>query len=154
MFTCDGEKILEGPSDYAGTIFPWIMVMGEEVIIEGRHYWWGMVRHAKDAQRNYNVSKTAIAETIAQAPKAKYWATVEQAKGHTANWQEADRKNFPYQLYTPDPMASTRTPPAERRGISGRRFGWSRPECDRGEGQFGDSAITRPARGASAPRTS
>lgn len=105
MFICDGSEILEGPTEWPGSIFPWVMVMGEEVVIEGRHYWWGMIRHAKDAQRNFNVSKTAIAETIAQTPKSKWWATTTQAKGHQGEWAVADRENFPFMLYSPDPQA-------------------------------------------------
>lgn len=106
MFTCSGAEILEGPKEWAGRKFPWVMVYGEFKNIEGRNYWWGLPRFAKDAQRNYNISKTAIAETIAQAPKAKWWATSTQAAGHTNEWAEADRKNFPYLLYESDPMAS------------------------------------------------
>jgi len=105
MFIASGMEILEGPVEWAGRHFPWIMVHGEHKIIEGRQYWWGIVRFAKDAQRSLNVSKTAIAETIAQSPKAKWWATSAQAAGHSNEWAEADFKNFPYLLYEADPAA-------------------------------------------------
>ena len=105
MVVASGEKILEGPVEWAGSKFPWVMLHGEFKNIEGRNYWWGLVRHAKDAQRNFNISRTAIAETIAQAPKAKFWATSKQAAGHTDEWAEADKKNFPYLLYESDPQA-------------------------------------------------
>jgi hypothetical protein len=105
MVVVSGEEILEGPVKWAGSKFPFIMIYGERKVIEGRTYWWGLTRFAKDAQRNFNVSKTAIAETIAQAPKAKWWATSKQAAGHTDEWAEADRKNFPYLLYEADPQA-------------------------------------------------
>jgi hypothetical protein len=105
MIVCSGERILEGPVEWAGTMFPWVIVYGEYKVIEGRQYWWGLPRFAKDAQRNYNISKTSIAETIAQAPKGKWWATSKQAGGHTNEWAEADRKNFPYLLYEADPMS-------------------------------------------------
>ena len=100
-----GDRILEGPNEWAGRKFPWIMVYGEYRVIDGRKYWWGLPRHAKDAQRNYNVSKTAIAETIAQAPKGKWWATSKQAGGHVEEWAVADRENMPYMLYEADPGA-------------------------------------------------
>ena len=105
MVVLSGQEILEGPVKWAGHMFPWVMVHGEYMVIEGRTYWWGLVRFAKDAQRSFNVSKTAIAETIAQAPKGKWWATSKQAAGHTDEWAEADRKNFPYLLYEADPQA-------------------------------------------------
>ena len=110
MFIASGKEILEGPVDWAGRKFPWIMVYGEYKVIEGRPYWWGLPRFAKDAQRSYNVSKTAIAETIAQAPKAKWWATSKQAGGHADEWAEADRKNFPYLIYEADPATGGREP--------------------------------------------
>jgi len=110
MCIMSGSEVLEGPVKWAGRKFPWVMVHGEEMNIEGRNYWWGLVRHAKDAQRNYNISKTAIAETIAQTPKAKFWATSTQAAGHLDEWAEADKKNFPYLLYEADPATGGREP--------------------------------------------
>jgi hypothetical protein len=110
MCILSGADILEGPVKWAGRKFPWVMVHGERINIEGRNYWWGLVRHAKDAQRNFNVSKTAIAETIAQTPKAKWWATSAQAAGHTDEWAEADKKNFPYLLYEADPATGGAAP--------------------------------------------
>ena len=52
MFVASGNAILEGPVDWAGRRFPWIMVYGEYKVIEGKPYWWGLPRFAKDAQRN------------------------------------------------------------------------------------------------------
>lgn len=105
MIVVSGAAVLEGPVEWAGSKFPWVMIHGEYKIIEGRTYWWGLVRHAKDAQRNYNLSRTSIAETIAQTPKAKFWATSKQAAGHVNEWSEADLKNYPFLLYEADPQA-------------------------------------------------
>lgn len=100
-----GNKILEGPSEWAGTKFPFIMVFGEFLVIDGRHYWWGLPRFAKDAQRSYNVARTAISETIAQAPKEFFWSTPDQAEGLTSQWAEGHKKNLPFKLYNPDSKA-------------------------------------------------
>lgn len=110
MCIVSGNAVLEGPVDWAGSEFPFVMVYGETVIVNGREYWYGLVRFAKDAQRSYNVSRTSITETIAQAPQAKFWATPEQAKGHTGKWAEAHKKNFPFMLYNPDPKTGNRPP--------------------------------------------
>lgn len=109
-----GDAILEGPTEWAGSQFPFVMVYGEYVVVDGKKYWYGIVRHSKDAQRSYNVSRTAVTETIALAPKSKFWATPDQAAGHTAQWAEADKKNFPFMLYNPDPKA-----PGEPRRMAG-----------------------------------
>lgn len=111
---CSGERILE-QGDWAGTMFPFVIVFGEHSWIDGRPYWWGLPRFAKDAQRSYNVARTAVSETIAQAPKSQYWATQKQAEGHLGNWKEAHKKNYPFLLYNPDPKAPN-GPPARMGG--------------------------------------
>ena len=104
MVIASGEAILER-ADWAGSMFPFVMVHGESMVIDGKALWWGLVRHAKDAQRAYNYNRTAQVETVARAPTAKYWATAAQAEGHTEKWAEAHRQNFPVQLYNADPQA-------------------------------------------------
>lgn len=102
MCIASGEAILE-ESDWAGAHFPFVMVYGEHMVIDGRVRWFGLVRFAKDAQRAYNIARTAITEKVAMAPQAKWWATVDQAKGHTDKWAEAHQKNFPFLLFNADP---------------------------------------------------
>ena len=105
MCIASGNSILEGPIEWAGTMFPFVPVYGEYYIVDGKVYWNGITRFAKDPQRSYNVSRTAITETIAQAPQAKYWVTQDQSEGHTDVWKEAHMKNFPFLVYNPDPLA-------------------------------------------------
>jgi hypothetical protein len=105
MCIASGEAVLEGPTDWAGCEFPFVLVYGENLILDGKQTWFGLVRFAKDAQRAYNYSRTAAAESIAMAPQAKWWATPEQAAGHTDAWAEAHKKNFPFMMYTPDAKA-------------------------------------------------
>jgi len=105
MVVASGEKILEGPVDWAGSIFPFIMVYGEYKVIDGKKYWWGLVRNAKDAQRNFNISKTAIAEAIHSAPKAFSWMTPKQDEGLQILNSEAHKKNYPVKYYNPDPKS-------------------------------------------------
>lgn len=97
-----GDAILEGPSEWAGTRFPFVMIFGEYLVVDGRPYWWGLPRFAKDAQRSYNIARTAISETIAQAPKSYSWATTKQAAGLTNQWADAHKKNFPFMIYNHD----------------------------------------------------
>lgn len=105
MVICSGEAILEGPVEWAGTEFPFVTVYGEYMVIDGKTYWWGLPRFAKDAQRSYNISRTAVTEVIALAPQAKVWMTVDQAKGHTTQIAEAHKKNFPVAYYNADPKS-------------------------------------------------
>ena len=105
MCIASGQAILEGPTEWAGSMFPFVPIYGEYYIVDGKVYWNGITRFAKDAQRSYNVARTAITETIAMAPNSKYWVTPAQAEGHEQHWKVAHQKNMPFQMYNPDPMA-------------------------------------------------
>jgi hypothetical protein len=103
MCIASGDAILE-EADWAGTEFPFVMIYGEYKVIDGKSVWWGLHRFAKDAQRSYNVSRTAIDETIALAPKAKFWASPVMAKGNTGQWAQAHDENLPALIANPDPQ--------------------------------------------------
>lgn len=98
---CSGNAILER-GEWAGHMFPFVMVYGEYAWVDGKPYWWGLPRFAKDAQRSYNIARTAISETIAQAPKSYFWATPVQAEGHLNEWKQAHKKNYPWMLFNHD----------------------------------------------------
>lgn len=105
MAILSGDAILEGPVDWAGSMFPFVVVYGEYIVIDGHTYWYGMTRFAKDPQRAHNQAMTGVFESIAASPQSKFWATATQAEGHTQKWGEAHEKNFPFLLYNHDPNA-------------------------------------------------
>lgn len=105
MCIASGDAILEGPTEWAGSMFPFVQVYGEFVVLNGETHWFGLTRFGKDAQRAYNYSRTNAIESVALAPLAKFWATPEQALGHTDQWAQAHKKNFPFQLYNADPKS-------------------------------------------------
>lgn len=104
MCIASASAILE-ESEWAGSHFPFVMVYGEHMVIDGKTRWFGLPRFAKDAQRSYNVSRTAMTETVAMTPQAKWWATAEQAKGHIEKWEQAISENIPAMLYNADPKS-------------------------------------------------
>jgi len=53
MCVASGDAILEGPVDWAGTMFPFVMIYGDCRVIDGRFIWHGLHRFAKDAQRRF-----------------------------------------------------------------------------------------------------
>ena len=101
-----GQRLLTEPEEWAGRKFPFVVIYGEYVVIDGEPRWYGLTRHAKDAQRSYNLARTSTIETIAQTPKGKWWATVTQAKGLEQQWTTAHKKNYPFMLYNADPEVS------------------------------------------------
>jgi hypothetical protein len=100
-----GDKVLEGPTEWAGSQFPFVVVYGEHIVVDGKVQWFGLTRFAKDAQRAYNFSRTLAVETIAKAPLDTDWATVTQAQGLTDQWARAHKELLPFRLYNADPQA-------------------------------------------------
>lgn len=105
MVIASGDAILEKPKEWAGKHFPFIPIYGEWIVINGKVVWYGLTRHSKDAQREYNASRTAVAETIAQAPTAKHWMTPKQMEGLEKHIATAHKENMPVALYNPDPLS-------------------------------------------------
>ena len=100
-----GGDILEGPSDWAGRYIPIVPVIGTEIHLEKRTYRAGLIRGARDPQQLYNYWRSAAAELIALAPKAKWLATVKQIGTRIQEWATAHLSTKPYLMYEPDPKA-------------------------------------------------
>lgn len=132
MCIASGDAILEGPLEQAGSNHRFIVVHGAWKIVDDKPMWWGLVRKAKDAQRRYNVTQTAITETIASAPNSQFWATVKQSAGLTDQWDRAQTENLPYMLYNSDPAA-----PGEPRRMAGPQI----PSALMAESQIADQEL-------------
>lgn len=80
--------------DYRETPFRWIpivKVLGEELDVDGEVTIKGMVRNAKDAQRQYNVSRSAVVERNGLATKAPWTAPAEAIANYEHLWQNANK---------------------------------------------------------------
>jgi hypothetical protein len=56
--------------------------MGDEIIVDGKRMFFGLIRQARDAQRMYNYKKSAEVERYALAPKAPWIAPAEAIAGY------------------------------------------------------------------------
>lgn len=83
-----GCEILE-KQEWLGKYIPIIPVYGNEIDIEGKVYYSGLIRSAKDAQRLYNYSRSAFAERVALTPKAP-WLTPVESTDDFVEWQTAN----------------------------------------------------------------
>jgi len=99
---------------WAGSWIPLVRMLGQEIDIEGKAKYSGIVRNAKDAQRILNYSKTAEVEVTMAAPKAPYVAAEGQLEGHEAEWNGANRKNYAVLTYKPTTLAGKPVPPPQR----------------------------------------
>ena len=91
-------QILE-EGEWAGKYIPIVPVYGQEVRVDDKHKKFGLVRMAKDPQRMYNYWSTALTETVALAPKAKWLLAEGQDEGHENEWAMANIKAMPVLRY-------------------------------------------------------
>jgi hypothetical protein len=112
----NGHEILD-QTDWPGKWIPIIPVLGEELHIEGKRILSGVVRHAKDPQRMYNVWKSYETETITLAPKAPWIVDLKSIEGQEATWRTANTKNHAYLPFNsangtrPGPQRNLAEPP-------------------------------------------
>ena len=105
--------------EWAGTSIPLIRVIGNEEDIEGEVTLSGVVRHAKDPQRQINYWETAMTEIIALQPKAPWVVEEGQIEGHEDEWKGANTRNQPYLSYKGTSIAGTPAPPPQRQAMAG-----------------------------------
>jgi len=91
-------QVLE-EGDWAGKYIPIVPTYGQEVRVDDKHKKFGLVRMAKDPQRMYNYWSTALTETVALAPKAKWLLAEGQDEGHENEWAMANIKAMPVLRY-------------------------------------------------------
>lgn len=107
------NEILER-ADWAGSFIPLIPVIGDELEVDGKLQLEGIIRHAKDPQRQYNYWASAETEMITLAPRAPYIGAVGQFKTNPAQWEQANRKNIAYLEYDPVDLNGNLAPPPTR----------------------------------------
>jgi hypothetical protein len=84
-----GMQILE-ESTWPGKYIPIVPVYGQSVVVDSKHKKFGLVRQAKDPQKMYNYWTTALTESVALAPKAKWILAEGQDEGHENEWAQAN----------------------------------------------------------------
>ena len=93
-----GMQILE-QRDWAGSYIPVVPVYGQQLIVDSKKKKFGLTRMAKDPQRMYNFWSTALTESVALAPKAKFLIAEGQDEGHEMEWNTANIKSMPVLRY-------------------------------------------------------
>lgn len=109
----NGLEVLE-ETDWLGKWIPIIPVLGDELDVDGERILEGIVRQAKDPQRQYNFMSSATTETIALAPKAPFVGAMGQFEGFENDWQRANIANMPYLQYVPISLNGQSAPPPQR----------------------------------------
>jgi hypothetical protein len=93
-----GIEVLE-ESTWAGKYIPIVPCYGQQIVVDDKRKKYGLVRMAKDPQRMYNYWRTALTESVALAPKAKWLLAEGQDEGHENEWAQANIKATPVLRY-------------------------------------------------------
>lgn len=99
---------------WAGQYIPIIPVLGEDLNIDGERDLVGLIRYAKDPQRQYNYWSTAATEAIALAPKAPWVIAEGQIEGYEKYWKTANVKNYSHLPYKPTSVDGHLVPAPQR----------------------------------------
>ncbi|HEU4709721.1 MAG TPA: portal protein, partial [Methylophilaceae bacterium] len=110
-------EILERTEVPTDGYIPIVRCVGDEIDVQGKVTFAGIVRDAKDAQRMYNYWRTTEAELVALQPKAPFVMEEGQVEGHEAAWNQANTKSMPYLLYKGTSVAGTPAPPPSRQAM-------------------------------------
>lgn len=99
--------------DIPGKYIPIIPVYGNSYILNGRRIRFGLVRFAKDPQRMVNFWQTAVTESLALAPKAKWVLAAGQDEGYENEYAQANQSSKAVMHYLPrvDGVPETLPPP-------------------------------------------
>lgn len=93
-----GVDVLE-ENDWLGKYIPIVPCYGNEFNINGKRYFQGLVRFAKDPARMFNYWRTASTELVALAPKAPFVGAVGAFATDAAKWQQSNNASLPYVEY-------------------------------------------------------
>lgn len=93
-----GGKVLK-TYEWKGKYIPAVFVPGEELLVEGKRVYKGIVRDLRDAQRMLNYWRSAATEKVALEPKAPWLVPQGSIDGYEAEWDQANSRNLPYLVY-------------------------------------------------------
>ena len=100
--------------EWMGDWIPIVRVPGDEIDIEGKVKWFGVIRHAKDSQRMFNYWRTSATEIVALAPKAPWVMEEGQLEGHEDEWKQSNTKSYPVLTYKAVSVSGAPAPPPQR----------------------------------------
>ncbi len=107
------EELTEG-RDFPCRWIPVVPVLGDEVIVDGKVDYRGLVRDAKDQNFAYDVQVSSMVELIALTPKSPFQGTPEQFEGFEDLYDTLNVKNWSRLPYKPHVHNGVMLPPPQR----------------------------------------
>jgi len=103
MRMMDAGEWLDEPKETVFEFIPLIPTFGNYKISDNKTIYYGAVEKRIDPQRVFNFAMSRQIEEAALAPRAKYWVTIAQAKGHKDTLGSMNTNSDPVQFYNADP---------------------------------------------------
>lgn len=113
-FKIAGGRQILAEYQWKGTIIPVVPCIGDELVVEGKIKYQGLIRRARDPQMMYNYAASATAERIALAPKAPYIMAEGQDESHELEWKNANKTPQSALFYKPTTFEGQLVPPPQR----------------------------------------
>lgn len=108
-----GSQILER-YEWPGKYIPIVLCVGDEIVINGKRIYQGLIRRAIDSQKLFNVSRTSIAEHLAASPKSPWLMAEGQVGPYSSIWRTANKIAHDYLPYVPTTIGGKDVPPPQR----------------------------------------
>ena len=93
-----GSQVLD-KYDWPGSIIPVVCCVGEDIMLDGKRIYQGLIRHARDPQSMLNFGMTQQAVHLALTPRAPWIASTRATNGFEQIWRDANQKNFSHLPY-------------------------------------------------------
>jgi hypothetical protein len=100
--------------EWLGLWIPIVKVIGDEIEIDGKLHLNGIIRNAKEPQKQLNWMASAETESIALTPKAPIIVYEGQLEGHRKEWAEANTRNLAWLEIKPTAIAGQPAPFPQR----------------------------------------
>lgn len=118
-----GDQIL-ATHKWPGTIIPVVCTMGDEIVIDGKRVYQGLITQAKDSQALFNYGMTQQAIHLALTPRAPYIAAFGQTEDFGDMWAKANERNYGVLVYKPVTVDGNLAAAPSRQPPSSPDSGW------------------------------
>jgi hypothetical protein len=119
-----GEQVLE-KHPWKGSYVPIILCSGDEIVIEGKRVYQGLIRHAREPQQLLNYSMSQMAQRLALTPKAPFMGAVEAVKGFERLYESSNEEEYALLPYNHKDEAGEPLPMPVRQPGSDIDAGWA-----------------------------
>jgi hypothetical protein len=100
--------------DWPGKDIPVVPVLGDEILLDNKRQYVGIVRFMRDPQRMFNFMRTAATEAISLVPKALWLAAEGQIENYEEFYRTSNVRNISVLYYKPKSEGGQPVPAPQR----------------------------------------